>query len=79
VRNFLLGLLLGTVIATGAGVWAQNAPGLAVIPQGSGSMLNLEGGMSLYQDSTGRTGTIYSPPGSNMQFFNMTPGRQSPC
>jgi len=55
MRNLLLGFLIGVLIATGAGVWAQST---------SGSVFTYPGtGMSTFSNSDGTSGSIYTYPG----------------
>lgn len=91
MRHFLLGLVIGILIATGAGVWAQSTSGSVFTFPGSGistfqdssgvtgSIYSFPGsGISTYQDSTGRTGSIYSLPGSGITTYQFS-GSHKPC
>ena len=91
MRNFTIGLLLGVLIATGAGVWANSESvlggsvlgGQADSSGGLNGMLLTpqgDGGVSIYRDSSGRNGTIIQTPGG-ATFFNINPGpgTKSPC
>ena len=91
MRNLLLGFVLGLLVATGAGVWAQSTSG-SVFSYGdtgmstfsnsdgtSGSIFTYPGtGMSSYQDSTGRSGSIFTYPGTGMSTYQFH-GGQKPC
>jgi len=89
MRNLLLGFVLGLLVATGAGVWAQSTSG-SVFDYGegniktfsnsdgtTGSIFTYPGGISSYQDSTGRTGSIFTYPGG-ITTYQFSGGRK-PC
>ena len=91
MRNLMLGFLLGLLVATGAGVWAQSTSGSVFTYPGtgmstfsnsdgtSGSIYTYPGtGMSSYRDSTGRTGSSYTYPGTGITSYQFS-GGQKPC
>ena len=91
MRNLVVGFVLGLLVATGAGVWAQSNSGSVFTYPGTGmstfsnsdgttrSIYNYPGtGMSSYQDSTGRTGSIFTYPGTGMTNYQFS-GGQKPC
>ena len=91
MRNLLLGFVLGLLVATGAGVWAQSTSGTVFTYPGtgistfqngdgtSGSIFTYPGtGISSYQDSTGRSGSIFTYPGTGITSYQFSGGLK-PC
>ena len=76
MKNFILGAILGLLLAGGGAVLAQVA--VPVQPGSSGFMLDM-GNMSIWNDNQGNSGTIMRTPGG-MSIWNgtSTPGR-TPC
>jgi len=91
MRNLLLGFLIGVLTATGAGVWAQSTSG-SVFDYGPGNIKTFRDNgtgttgrifpytdtFSTYSDSTGRTGSFYTYPGSGVTTYQFS-GGQKPC
>lgn len=90
MRNLLVGFLIGVLVATGAGVWAQSSGSTFGDPEtGSftfrdhhtgvtGFMFKHYGGSYSYSDSTGKTGGIYTYPGTGSSSYQFFGGKQ-PC
>lgn len=84
MKNLLLGFLLGLVVATAAGVWAQSSGSLYTYPGTgmtilqdadgtTGSLYTYPGtGLSIYQDSTGRSGSVYNYPGTGASTYSFS-------
>lgn len=90
MRNLVIGFVLGVLVATGAGVWAQSnsgslftfpGTGVSTFQDSSGITGSIysfpNSGISTYQDSTGRTGSIFSLPGSGITTYQFSGGK--PC
>lgn len=71
--NFLLGLILGVIVASASGLWAQEN-GYFWTPGGSSGMYshNPALGSTWIYDNQGNSGYIYSTPTPQM-------GRRNPC
>ena len=77
MKQAILGFVFGLVVATGAGVWAQSSrPGVAVPPSGSGFVLPLDNGVTIWGNNQGQGGTIITTP-SGMSMFSSH--GKSPC
>ena len=78
MRQFILGMSLGLMVSFGV-VYAQTSrPGVVIPPSGSGFVLPLDNGVTIWGNNQGQGGTIITTP-SGMSMFNSHSTGKSPC